>query len=102
MYDLRAVYTVAAVPQNTSERNAQVIPMHVNIPYTLADAEEVAAKYNTNPVYMGMLKNHKYSHFVPFNIEALTMDPPTYHIGPAIGTVIWSPDGTSEEFDPYA
>ena len=86
-YDMRAVYTVAAVP------NPQVIdgvyydplepavPLPVKITYTLADAEEIAKRYNENPIYKGILRNHKYTRFVPFNIEALTMDPPPYYLG---------------------
>jgi len=80
---MRAVYTIAAVPQqerNTGERHAQMAPLPVKMPYTLADAEEIAANYNANPIYAAMLRNHKYSHFVPFNIEALTMDPPPYYM----------------------
>lgn len=102
-YDMRNTYTIAAVPSDVTSLKAKpAVPLPVKIPYTLADAEEMAKRYNENPIYKGILRNHKYSHFVPFNIEALTMDPPTYHIGPAVGTVIWSPDGTSTEFDPYA
>ena len=77
-------YTIAAVPQqerNTGERHGQMAPLPVKIPYTLADAEEVAKRYNENPIYRGILRNHKYSHFVPFNMEALTMDPPPYFLG---------------------
>ena len=80
-------YTIAAVPQqerNTGERHAQMIPLPVKIPYTLADAEEIAKQYNENPIYTGILRNHKYSHFVPFNLEALTMDPPPYFMNGSI------------------
>ena len=83
VYDMRATYTIAAVPQqerNTGERHQQMAPLPVKIPYTLADAEEMAKRYNENPIYKGILRNHKYSHFVPFNIEALTMDPPPYYM----------------------
>ena len=77
---MRATYTIAAVPQQGQERQSQVAPLPVKIAYTLADAEEMAKKYNENPVYKGILRNHKFSHFVPFNIEALTMDPPPYYL----------------------
>lgn len=83
-YDMTAVYTVAAVPQadpNTTEAgNGQVVPLPVKMPYTFADAVELAEKYNSNPVYRGVLKNRKFSHFVPFNLSALKMDPPPYYI----------------------
>ena len=84
VYDMRAVYTIAAVPAKTGPQvtvlDAQVAPLPTQMPYTLADAEAVAKRYNENPVWRGILKNHKYSHFVPFNIEALTMDPPPYYL----------------------
>ena len=84
---MRAAYTLAAIPQadrNTTEAgNGQVVPLPVGIPYTLADAEELAKRYNENPIYKGILRNHKYSHFIPFNLEALTMDPPPYFINGA-------------------
>ena len=79
-YDMRNTYTVAAVPSDVTSRTAKpAVPLPVKIPYTLADAEEMAKRYNENPIYKGILRNHKYSHFVPFNIEALTMDPPPYY-----------------------
>ena len=78
-------YTIAAVPindsRNTLERYAQVIPIPVKIPYTFADAEAMAKKYNENSTLRSILKNYKLSHFVPFNLEALTMDPPPYYLG---------------------
>ena len=77
-YDMTAVYTIAAVPQQ--ERHAQVAPLPVKIPYTFADAVELAEKYNSNPIYKGILRTRKFSHFVPFNISALGMDPPPYYI----------------------
>lgn len=82
-YDMTAVYTIAAVPQqerNTGERHAQVAPLPVKIPYTFADAVELAEKYNSNPIYKGILRTRKFSHFVPFNLSALQMDPPPYYI----------------------
>lgn len=80
-YDMRAVYTVAAVPLDVTSRTAKpAVPLPVGMPYTLADAEEMAKRYNENPVYKGILRNFKYSHFVPFNIEALTMPPPPYYM----------------------
>ena len=79
-YDMRAVYTVAAVPTDVTSRAAKpAVPLPVKLPYTLADAEEIAKRYNENPIYKGVLRNFKYSHFVPFNIEALSMDPPPYY-----------------------
>ena len=81
-YDMRAVYTVAVVPLDVTTRTAGfAVPLPVKIPYTLADAEEIAKRYNENPIYKGILRNHKYNRFVPFNIEALTMDPPPYYLG---------------------
>jgi len=81
-YDMRSTYTVAAVPLDVgSVRSGPAIPIKTKIPYTLKDAEEVSQKYNENPSYRTMLKNFKYSHFVPFNLEALTMEPPYYYIG---------------------
>ena len=79
-YDMRKVYTVAAIPTGTRAIDKPV-PLPVKMPYTLADAEELAKRYNENPIYKGILRNHKFSHFVPFNIEALTMPPPPYHLG---------------------
>jgi glycine cleavage system pyridoxal-binding protein P len=80
-YDMRSTYTVAAVPSDVTSRTAKpAIPLPVKIPYTLADAEEVAKRYNENPVYIGMLRNSKYNHFVPFNIEALTLEPPSWYV----------------------
>lgn len=80
-YDMRSVYTVAAVPYDVdAEKAPKAIALSVAIPYTLADAEVIAKRYNLNPVFSGMLRRYKYSHFVPFNIEALTMDPPAFYL----------------------
>ena len=79
-YDMTAVYTIAAMPQ--SDRfSDRPVPLPVKMAYTLADATEIAKKYNENPIYKGILRNYRFSHFVPFNIEALTMAPPRYHLG---------------------
>ena len=79
-YDMRNTYTVAAIPQG-DRFSDRPVPLPVKMPYTLADAEEMAKRYNENPIYKGILRNHRFSHFVPFNIEALTMAPPRYYIG---------------------
>lgn len=74
-------YTIAAVPSDVASRTAlPAVPLPVKIPYTLADAEEIAKNYNENPIYKGILRNHKYSHFVVMSLEALTMDPPPYFL----------------------
>ena len=78
-YDMAAVYTVAAVPLDVSKNiSDSAVPLPVKIPYTFADAVELAEKYNQNPAYKGILRNLNYSHFVPFNIEAITMKPDAY------------------------
>jgi len=80
-YDMRAVYTIAAVPHDVdAEKAPRAIPLKVSMPYTLADAEVIVKKYNVNPIYSGLLRRFRYSHFVPFNIEALTMDPPAFYL----------------------
>ena len=93
-------YTIAAVPADAqSNRRAKpAVPLPVKIPYTLGDAVEIAKKYNANPIYRGILSRYRYSHFVAMNLEALTMDPPPYHIA-AMGTVIKDGDGTEIWFD---
>jgi hypothetical protein len=81
-YDMTAVYTVAAVPLDVSKSvSKSAVPLPVKMPYTFADAAELAEKYNSNPVYKGILRNRKFSHFVPFNLSALQMDPPPYYVG---------------------
>lgn len=77
---MKSTYTIAAVPLDVEAYlSLHAAPLPVKIMYTLADAEEVSKQYNENPVYKGILRNHKFSHFVPFNIEALTMPPPPYY-----------------------
>lgn len=81
-YDMRNTYTIAAVPSDVASRKAlPAVPLPVKIPYTLADAEEIAKRYNENPIYKGILRNHRYNHFVAMSLEALTMDPPPYFLG---------------------
>lgn len=81
-FEMKAVYTVAAVPLQAKpgKREPNVVPLTVRMPYTLADAEIIASNYNANPAYRAILQRYKYSHFVPFNLEALTMDPPPYYM----------------------
>ena len=79
---MRNTYTIAAVPSDVTSRKAlPAVPLPVKMPYTLADAEEIAKRYNENPIYKGILRNHRYNHFVVMSLEALTMDPPPYFIG---------------------
>jgi len=79
---MRNTYTIAAVPSDVASRTAlPAVPLPVKIPYTLADAEEIAKRYNENPIYKGILRNHRYNHFVVMSLEALTMDPPPYFLG---------------------
>ena len=81
-YDMRNTYTIAAVPSDVVSRTAlPAVPLPVKIPYTLADAEEIAKRYNENSIYKGILRNHRYNHFVAMSLEALTMDPPPYFLG---------------------
>jgi len=81
-YDMRNTYTIAAVPSDVASRTAlPAVPLPVKMPYTLADAEEIAKRYNENPIYKGILRNHRYNHFVAMSLEALTMDPPPYYLG---------------------
>ena len=81
-YDMRNTYTIAAVPSDVASRTAlPAVALPVKIPYTLADAEEIAKRYNENPIYKGILRNHRYNHFVAMSLEALTMDPPPYFLG---------------------
>jgi hypothetical protein len=80
-YDMRAVYTIAAVPHDVdAEKAPRAIPLSVSMPYTLADAEVMVKRYNLNPIYTGLLRRFKCSHFVPFNLEALTMRPPAFYL----------------------
>ena len=79
---MRNTYTIAAVPSDVASRTAlPAVPLPVKIPYTLADAEEIAKRYNENPIYKGILRNHRYNHFVAMSLEALSMDPPPYYLG---------------------
>ena len=76
---MRNTYTVAAVPSDVASRTAlPAVPLPVKIPYTLADAEEIAKRYNENPIYKGILRNNRYNHFVAFDIEAMTIEPNEY------------------------
>ena len=75
-YDMKAVYTVAAVPTNPDHPKANdVVPLPVEMRYTLADALEIAKMYSSK--YSSTLQRLGYSHFVPFNLEALEMPVPS-------------------------
>jgi len=80
-YDMKSVYTIAAVPTPSADDRGQVVPLPVEMPYTLADAWTLVGVYNENPRYRKILADYKCSHFVPFNLEALTMEPPAYYVG---------------------
>ena len=76
---LHSTYTIAAVPNTKKKgRIGPVAPIPTASPYTLDDAKVLADMWTRK--HFDLINSWGFSHFVAFNLEALTMDPPPWYL----------------------